>query len=81
MSCDVLQSLLVKFVNKSVTGLLQKVVNIMNIVRPDIFMVMKTQVDVFWVVTSHNIVVGYQSFVGPCCLHLYSEVHGAARWT
>jgi len=32
---------------------------------------MKIEVDVFWVVTLCSIVVGYQSFKGPCCLHLH----------
>jgi hypothetical protein len=26
-------------------------------------------VDAFWVLTPHNVAVGYQHFVGPCCLH------------
>jgi len=29
------------------------------------------QVGVFWVVTPCSVVVGYQFFGGPCCLHLY----------
>jgi hypothetical protein len=32
------------------------------------------QVAVFWVVTSCSIVVGYQIFRGPCCLHIPVEV-------
>jgi len=32
------------------------------------------QVDIFWVVTSYNIVVRYQCFRGPCCLHLWHEL-------
>jgi len=28
------------------------------------------QVEVFWVVTPCSFVVGYQSFGGPCCVHL-----------
>jgi len=28
-------------------------------------------VEVFWVVTSCNVAVGYQHFRGPCCLHLH----------
>jgi hypothetical protein len=31
-------------------------------------------VKVFWVVTPCSIVVGYQHFRGPCCLHLQVEV-------
>jgi len=31
---------------------------------------MMVQVDVFWVVTRCNVVVGYQRFRGPCCFHL-----------
>jgi hypothetical protein len=40
------------------------------------------QVDFFWVVTPCSVVVGYQRFGGPCCLHLQGEVisyHNAAR--
>jgi hypothetical protein len=33
-----------------------------------------TQVDVFWVLTPCSIVVGYQRFRSPCCLHLQGEV-------
>jgi hypothetical protein len=29
------------------------------------------QVEVFWVVTPCSVVVGYQRFRGPCCLHLW----------
>jgi hypothetical protein len=32
------------------------------------------QVDVFCIVTPCNVVVGYQCFRGPCCLHLQGEV-------
>jgi hypothetical protein len=35
----------------------------------------KIQVEVFWVVTPCSVVVGYQHFGGPCCLHLQEE-----RW-
>jgi hypothetical protein len=35
---------------------------------------MMFQVEVFWVVTLCNIVVGYQRVRGPCCLHLQGEV-------
>jgi len=32
------------------------------------------QVEVFWVMTLCNVVVGYQRFIGSCCLHLQGEV-------
>jgi hypothetical protein len=32
------------------------------------------QVDVFWIVTPCSVVVGYQRFRGPCCLHFQCEV-------
>jgi len=35
------------------------------------------QVEVFWAVTPCSIVVGYQRFGGPCCLHLQGEVSGS----
>jgi hypothetical protein len=34
------------------------------------------QVEVFWVVTPCYVVVGYQRFGGPCCLHLQGDVIG-----
>jgi len=43
-------------------------------VRFEVFMVVKIQVEVFWVVTLCSIVVGYQCFRGPCCFHLQGEV-------
>jgi hypothetical protein len=40
---------------------------------------MKFQAEVFWVVTPKSVVVGYQHFGGPCCLHLQCEVNGAGK--
>jgi len=34
------------------------------------------QVEVFWVVTPCGVVVGYQRFGGPCCLHFQGEAAG-----
>jgi len=34
------------------------------------------QVEVFWVVTPCSVVVVYQRFGGPCCLHLQGDVAG-----
>jgi hypothetical protein len=31
------------------------------------------QVVVFWLMTQCSVVVGYQRFGGPCCLHLQGE--------
>jgi len=31
---------------------------------------MKIQIEVFWLVMLCSVVVGYQHFGGPCCLHL-----------
>jgi hypothetical protein len=33
-------------------------------------MTVKVQVEAFWVLTTCSVVVGYQCFRGPCCLHL-----------
>jgi hypothetical protein len=33
-------------------------------------MVVILQVEVFLIVTPRSVVVGYQRFGGPCCLHL-----------
>jgi hypothetical protein len=38
------------------------------------------QVQVFWVVTPCNVVVGYQSFRGPCCLHAHHEGGSMDLW-
>jgi len=35
------------------------------------------KVEVFWVVTPCNVVVGHQGFRAPCCLHLQGET----AWT
>jgi hypothetical protein len=37
------------------------------------------QVEVFWIMTPCNVVVGYQRFGGPWCLHLQSEGGGRLR--
>jgi len=46
--------------------------------RFEVFMVMKIQVEVFWVVTSCSVRVGYQCFRGPCCLHLLHPEDGGS---
>jgi hypothetical protein len=38
--------------------------------RLEVFMAVKIQVQVIWVVTPHSFVVGYQHFGGIYCLHL-----------
>jgi len=40
----------------------------------EVFTVVKIHIEVFWIVTSCSVVVGYQNFGGPCCLHLQDEV-------
>jgi hypothetical protein len=42
----------------------------------EVFMVIKIQVVVFWVLTPCSVVVGYQHSRGPCCLHLQGEAGG-----
>jgi len=39
--------------------------------RFEIFTAVKIQVGFVWVVTLFSDVIGYQSFRGPCCLHLW----------
>jgi hypothetical protein len=34
-------------------------------------------IEVFWIVTQHTVVVGYQHFIKPCCLHLQCEMEVA----
>jgi hypothetical protein len=47
--------------------------------RFEVFMVVKIQVEVSWVVTACSVAVGYQCFRGPCYLHLQDEVNGAGE--
>jgi hypothetical protein len=42
-------------------------------------MVVKIQVEVFWVVTSQIVTVGYQHFGVSSCLHQHSEVNGTQK--
>jgi peptidoglycan biosynthesis protein MviN/MurJ (putative lipid II flippase) len=44
--------------------------------RCEVFTPVKTQIKVFQVVIPCNVVVGYQCFGGPCCLHLQA----ASSW-
>jgi hypothetical protein len=39
-----------------------------SVVRLEVFMAVKIQVEVLGAVTPCNVVVGYQRFRGPCCL-------------
>jgi hypothetical protein len=39
------------------------------------------QVEVFWDVTPYSVVVGYQRFGGPCCIHLQGEVEISGCYT
>jgi len=47
----------------------------MNCMRLEVFVTVKIEVAVFWIVTCRSDVVGYQHFGGPCCLHLCFTVH------
>jgi hypothetical protein len=47
--------------------------------RSEIFMVLKIQFEVFWVVMLWRVAVGYQLFEGPCCLHHKGEVNGTGK--
>jgi hypothetical protein len=47
--------------------------------RLEVFTAMKIHVKFFWVVTLCSVVVGYQCFRGPCCLHLQGEVTGSGK--
>jgi len=38
------------------------------------------QVEAFWIVTSCGVVVGYQRFRGPCCLHLQDDGGPLKLW-
>jgi hypothetical protein len=39
------------------------------------------QVEVFWVMMPCSVVVGYQRFEGPCCVHLQGKVKMEAAWS
>jgi hypothetical protein len=44
-----------------------------------VFTAVNIQVEVFRVVKPCSVVVGYQRFGGPCCLHLQGEANGAEK--
>jgi hypothetical protein len=50
----------------------------LNRARYDVFTAVKIEVEFFWLVTLCNVVLGYQRFGGPCCLHLQGE---EVAWT
>jgi hypothetical protein len=39
------------------------------------------QVEIFWVVVRCSVVVGYQRFGGPCCLHLHFALMMEEAWS
>jgi hypothetical protein len=45
-----------------------------HLMHDEVFMAVKIRVGVFWVVMPHRVLVGYQRFGGPCCLHIQGEV-------
>jgi hypothetical protein len=47
----------------------------MNGVGYEVFMVVKIQVQFFWIVTMCSVAVGYKCFRSPCCLHLHWRWH------
>jgi hypothetical protein len=61
----------------NVTTFQQTIVFINNLwtdLKQNFTQLLMMQVEVFWVVTPYSVVVGYQRFRGPCCLHLQGEV-------
>jgi hypothetical protein len=46
---------------------------VINCGRYEVLTAVKMQIEVFWVVTPCDIVVGYQRFEGPGCLHFRVE--------
>jgi len=44
-------------------------------------MAVMVQVEVFWVVMSRSVAVGYQHFERPCCHHGQGEGRDAGKWT
>jgi hypothetical protein len=49
-------------------------------VKFEVFIAVKIQAEVFWVVMLCNVVVGYQCFRGPCCLHLHQYGGSKVIW-
>jgi hypothetical protein len=49
--------------------------------RFEVFTAVKTQFQVFRVVTPCGVMVGHHRFRGLCCLHLQGEVKMALAWT
>jgi hypothetical protein len=41
------------------------------VTRFEVFMVVKTEARVFWIVRPFSVVVGYQQLGGPCCHHFH----------
>jgi hypothetical protein len=42
--------------------------------------ILLVQVQLFWVMMLCSVVVGYQCFRGPCCLHLLGNVTGMGKY-
>jgi hypothetical protein len=45
----------------------------------DVYVVVKIQTEVFWVVMLCSVAGEYECFGEPCCLHLQGEVNGAGK--
>jgi len=45
------------------------------------FMAVMFQLEVFWVMTLCSVVVRYQCFRGPCCLHLHFMLPAPSGWS
>jgi hypothetical protein len=58
------------------TRILKYVIKCGTNVRFEVLMMVKFHFKAFWVVMLCGVVVGYQCFRGPCCLHLHPEGGG-----
>jgi len=56
-------------------------INITNCETFDLFSAMNVQIAVSWVVTLCSVVVGYQHYEGPYCLHLHFTLKIEAAWS
>jgi hypothetical protein len=65
---------ILRYFNLNLLTLVLGTISCTIVVRFVVFTVVKTQVEVFWVVTLCDVVVEYHHFRGPCCLHLQGEV-------
>jgi len=66
----VVTSVTVKISDISINRNTLKISQMIQLTRSEFF---KIHFQVFWVVTLRSVVIGYQRFGAPCCLHLQAQ--------